>query len=179
MTNARPKSILLISSLLIVLAALSLISLVTSQISRARFPGDPPGNFPAEGNFQRPNNNGGNFQGGDGNFQPRNGGGFNPFGTARSLGIGGQVFGYIGTGFSILMIVGALASAYGVWKQKRWALNLAIVVGILLLVGALPGLFFGGRIFNFWRTAQNMVTLAASVVIAFTAILPSVRDSVS
>jgi uncharacterized membrane protein (DUF2068 family) len=69
--------------------------------------------------------------------------------------------------------------AFGVWKQKRWALNLAMVMALIFLIGAAPGLFsMGGRNINWLRTSINALNTAASLVILFLGILPSVRDSV-
>jgi hypothetical protein len=70
-----------------------------------------------------------------------------------------------------------------VWKQKRWALNLAIVLAILFLLGALPGFFtFGGRFFSFLTvltSSANILKGLATLPIIVLGILPSVRDSVS
>jgi hypothetical protein len=197
MATTRTKSLTTIAILLIVLAVLSITSAVTMRIGFAggRPQRDPNGNTAPGGNFQGGNGGGGgNFQGGNGggggfqggnggggNFQGRAGsGGFNLFGATRSLGISPQVFGYINIGIMVIGILLLLLCAYGVWKQKRWALNLAIVVALLFLLGALPGLFFGGgRFFNVLRTAITILDVVASVAIIVMGILPSVRDSVS
>jgi len=189
MTTTRTKSITTIFILLIVLAVLSATSALTSRIgfgAGARPQGNfngyaaPGGNNQGGGNAQGGNGAGGNFQGGagGGNFQGRGGGGFNMFSTTRALGINPQVFGFINIGITVIGILLALLCAYGVWKQKRWALNLAMALAVLFLLGALPGLFAGGR-FNLLRTAMTILNVGASATIIFLGILPSVRDSVS
>lgn len=179
MSTTRSKSIVFIVIALVVLALISTTSTLTNRIAltRTRQPG-------AAGNFQGGTNNGGNFQnnnnnnGGGGNFQGR-GGGFNAFTLFRTAGINPQVIGYFTTGITILGIVLALLSAYGVWKQKRWGLNLGMVIALLFLVGALPGLFtLGGRNINWLRTSLNILSLVASVPVLVLGILPSVRDEV-
>ena len=184
MLSAKPKPLLIIAGLLIVLALLSGTSALTSRtgFTRTRQPG-------TGGNFQGGNGNNGNFQGGTtqdgtgtngnapgGNFQAR--GGTNPLGSIfRVL---GPSFIYISIGITVLGIILSLLSAWGVWKQKRWGLNLAMVLALLFLVAALPGLFsLGGRNINWLRTSITVLNLIASVPILVLGILPSVRDFVS
>lgn len=185
MTTTRTKPILTIFILLIVLALLSAVSLATSQlggVGRAR----PQGTFngtpaPGGGNFTG-GGNGGNFQGRNnggngGNFQGRGGGGaFAIFGAVRSLGISPQIFPFIGIGISVIGILLVLWCAYGIWKQKKKALNWAMVLGVLFLLSALPGLFFGGR-FNLVRLILDVLNVAAAATILVMGVLPSVRDS--
>jgi len=190
MLSAKPKSILIIAGLLILLALLSGTSALTNRVgfTRTRQPGTFTGNNGANGtapgdgtapggNFQ--GGNGGNFQGGNapgGNFQGR-GGGNNPLGSIfRIL---GPSFIYISLGITIIGILLALLSAWGVWKQKKWALNLGMVIALLFLIGALPGLFaLGGRNINLLRTSITVLSLIASVPVLVLGILPSVRDFV-
>ena len=185
MLSARPKPLMIVIALLVVLALLSTTSALTSRTGFARPTAGANG-----GNFQ--NNNGaggtgnGNFQGnngaggiGGGNFQAR-GGGFNTFTIFRSLGLGGQTMIFITLGITILGILLALLSAFGVWKQKSWGLNLGMVIAILFLLGALPGLFsLGGRNINVLRTSITILTLVASAPILVLGILPSTRDLVT
>jgi hypothetical protein len=196
MSTTRTKPILTIFILLIVLAVLSAASLLTSQLGgqgRVR-----PGNFVRTpgpnganggGGFQGGNRNGGggnaggSFQGGNGggggNFQGRGGGGaFAIFGAARSLGLNPQVFFFAGIGISVLGILLALLCAYGIWKQKKVALNWAMVLALLFLLGALPGLLFGGARFNLVRTVMEVLNVGAAATILVLGVLPSVRDSV-
>jgi len=132
---------------------------------------------------------GGNFQGGGGGggfggggFGGRGGGGFSLFTVTRSLGLSPQYIIYFNLAVSVIGILLALWCAFGVWTQKRWALNLAMLIGILFLLGALPGLFglfSGGARFNLLRSAIPVLDVIAGAVIVFLGILPSVRDSFS
>jgi hypothetical protein len=186
MSTARPKSLTTIAVLLIVLAVASLIStLSTSLLAGAGPQGAFTGNRTQGGNFQPGQNNnaqgGGNFTQGNGNFQGRgNTGGFNLFSITRSLGLNPQIIRYVNIGIALIGLALLLASAYGVWKQKRWALNLAMVLALVFLIGALPGLFsIGGRFINWLRIVTDVVNIAASAPILAMGILPSVRDFVS
>jgi ABC-type glycerol-3-phosphate transport system permease component len=184
MLSARSKSITILTALLVLLALISLTSTLTSRtgFTRIRQPGVAAGNFQG-GNNNNNNgtdpqggttNNGGNA-GGGGNFQGR--GGNNAFGSIFRL--LGPSFIYISLGITVLGILLALLSAYGVWKQKRWGLNLGMVIALLFLIGALPALFsLGGRNINWLRTSLNILSLVASVPVLVLGILPSVRDEV-
>jgi len=182
MTTARPKSIMIIAGLLILLALLSGTSALTNRLgaaTRVRQPG-ANGNFQGgNGNFQGGNGNNGNFQGGtgnNGNFQNR--GGNNALGSFFRL--FGPAFIYVSLGITIIGFILALLSAYGVWKLKKWGINLGMVIALLFLIGALPGLFaLGGRNINLLRTSINILSLVASVPILVLGILPSVRDSLT
>jgi hypothetical protein len=177
----RSRNLTIIAVLLGVIGLLSLISLLTSgvRIGQPALPqGVQPGNLVPRGDFQQGN---GNFQPGGGNFQQRGapGGLFSLFGAARSLGVDFQYIRYVSMGITIIGIVLMLVTAYFVWKQKRWALNLAIVLAILFLLGALPGLFsLGGRFISWLPTSLNVLKTLASIPIIVLGILPSVRDSV-
>ena len=188
MLSARPKPLLIIFSLLVVLALISTVSIVTSRSGFGR----PTGANGA--NFQRPNGaggagagnaqgaaGGGNFQGNGGaaggNFAGRGGGGFNTFTVFRSIGLGGQSMLYVTLGFSILGILLTALSAFGVWKQKAWGLNLGMLMAILFLIGAVPVFFsVGGRNFNLLRYVSPTLTVLAALPILVFGILPSTRD---
>jgi hypothetical protein len=195
MLASRPKPILIVSILLIVLALLSATSLVTSRTGFARPVGGTGG-----GNFQANSGaggagggtGGGNFQGAPGGvggpggagFAGRTGGGgggggLSSFSLLRSTGLSFQVIGTITLGITILGILLALLSIFGVWKQKRWGLNLGMVIALLFLLGALPGLFsLGGRNINWLRDSITLLTLLAAAPIVVFGILPSTRDVV-
>lgn len=193
----RTRNIVIIVVALGVIALLSTVGLLTTgfglgrpAFNRGNQPGNAQGgNFqPGDGNFQGGNNNpqsgNGNFQPGDGNFQRRGGLGiFSLFSAARGLGINFQYIRYVSLAIGILGIVLTIIAAVFVWKQKRWALNLAIVLAILFLLGALPGFFtFGGRFFSFLTvltSSANILKGLATLPIIVLGILPSVRDSVS
>ena len=177
----RTRNIIIIAVLLGVIALLSVIGLLASgiRIGQPAFPqGVQPGNMVPRGEFQPGN---GNFQPRGGNFQQRGspGGIFSLLGTARSLGINFQYIRYFSMGIVIIGVALALVAAFGVWKQKRWALNLGIVLAVLILLGALPGLFsIGGRFINWLPTSLNALKALASIPVIVLGILPSVRESV-
>lgn len=101
------------------------------------------------------------------------------FGNRKSQPINGQIIGYVSIGFTGIGIILALLSAFGVWKQKEWGLNLEMVIALIFLLGALPTLFaLGGRNINWLRTSLNILSLVASTPILVLSILPSVRDAV-
>jgi len=175
----RSRNLTLIAVLLGVIGLLSLISLLTSgvRIGQPALPqGVQPGNMVPRGDFQPGE---GNLP--QGNFQQRGapGGLFSLFSTARSLGIEFQYLRYVSIALGIIGIALTVVAAIFVWKQKRWALNLAIVLAILFLLGALPGLFsLGGRFVDWLPTSLNALKALASIPIIVLGILPSVRDSV-
>jgi len=198
MSNPRPKTI---TAIAILLGVIALISLVTFALSfravgflrnRSNLPNganSPGGGFQANpggqgGNFQfGPGGAGGNFRGG--NFRGGGGtGGFGLFrllGGAGTLGISGTTLIVVRGVFAVLGIGLALLSAWFVWKQKRWALNLAIVLAVLFLLGALPGLLLGGgRAFasalGFAETGLNGLKALAALPVIVLGMLPSVRD---
>jgi hypothetical protein len=188
MFNEKPRSLVIVAALLVLLALLSTTSTLNNYFGfTRRQPGAFTANGAAGGNFQGGNNNGtGNAQGGNnnrtggagGNFQGR--GGNNIFSLFRTSGINFQVIGYVSQGLTILGILLALLSAFGVWKQKKWGLNLGMVIALLFLIGAAPGLFtLGGRNINWLRTTITILSVLASVPVLVYGILPSVRDSVS
>jgi len=175
----RSRNLTIIAVLLGVIGLLSLISLLTSgvRIGQPALPqGVQPGNMVPRGDFQPGE---GNLP--QGNFQQRGapGGLFSLFGAARSLGIEFQYLRYVSIALGIIGIALTVVAAIFVWKQKRWALNLAIVLAILFLLGALPGLFsLGGRFVDWLPTSLNALKALASIPIIVLGILPSVRDSV-
>ena len=188
----RSRNLTIIVVLLAVISVLSIITLLTTEIrlGQPTLPQDGQSRqFPQNGNFQPGQDNnvpqgnsqrdGGNFQGNGGNQRRGTSSLFSLFGAASSLGINYQYIRYISIGMTILGIILTLVTAFFVWKQKRWALNLAIVLAILFLLGALPGLFtLGGRSFSWLPTSLNIFKTLASIPIIILGILPSVRDSV-
>jgi len=207
----RTTNLVIIVVALGVIAALSALGLLVTTFglgrptfNRGNFPGNSQGgnfqgggngNFQGgngnpqggNGNFQGGNGNpqggNGNFQGGNGNFQRRGSASiFSAFGIARALGINFQYIRYLTIAFGLLGIALTIVTAVFVWKQKRWALNLAIVLAILFLLGALPGFFNFGRFFSIMTVltaSSNILKGLATLPIIVLGILPSVRDTVS
>jgi hypothetical protein len=151
------------------------------------FPGENGGNLPGGngGNFQGgnggnfPGGNGGNFQGGTGRAQGRGGGLFTTNGIFRALGLNFQSIGYINLGIAVLGIILLLVCAFGVWSQKRWALNLTVVVTAVYLLGALGSLFFGAGRFDLMRTGLNLLSFGGTIALLILAFWPSTRSAVS
>jgi hypothetical protein len=150
-----------------------------------------PGNMPQGGNFRPENGNppqNGGFQGGerppgDGNFPQRpNSNAFNLSGILRALGLSGQVTIYLNYGAGVIGAGLALLAAFWVWKKKKAGLNLALVLAVLFLLGALPGVFSGLRMMDataIMRYALNILSAGAALGLLTMGILPSVRDEVS
>src|SRR6476620_6154839 len=164
MNTSRSKIIYVIAILLLVLALITASSLLLT----GRFTGNINRQFTS-----------GNFRPAGRNFQGRSPGFFSPFGLMHTLGLGGRVIGYISLGISVVATVLLLICAYGVWKQKRWALILGIVLAILFLLGSLPALFTGDRFFNLTSALINYGRVGASIAIIVIGVLPSVRDVLS
>jgi hypothetical protein len=151
------------------------------------FQGDNGGNLPGGngGNFQGgnggnfPGGNGGNFQGGTGRAQGRGGALFTTNGIFRALGLNFQSIGYINLGIAVLGIILLLVCAFGVWSQKRWALNLTVVVTAVYLLGALGSLFFGAGRSDMVRTGLDLLSFGGMIALLILAFWPSTRSAVS
>lgn len=189
MQTSLPKSLLTISILLIILA---LVSLATPFLSGfgVNPAGRQPGNMQQGGNFRPENANppenwgfqGGERQPGSGNFPQRsNSNVFSLSGILRTLGLSGQVMTYINYGVGVIGAGLAALAAFRVWKKKKAGLNLALVLAIVFLLTALPGVFSGLRMMDataIMRYVLNILSAGASLVILAMGILPSVRDEV-
>lgn len=189
MQTSLPKSLLTITILLILL---TLVSLATPFLSGfgMNLAGRLPGNMPQGSNFRPENANPphyGGFQGGErppggGAFPQRSGSGaFNLFSLTRTFGLGGQVMIYINYGAGVIGAGLAALAAFWVWKKKKAGLNLALILAILFLLGALPGIFSGLRMMDatvIIRYVLNIFSAGAALVILGMGILPSVRDEV-
>jgi len=188
MQTSLPKSLLTISILLIILA---LVSLATTFLGGFGMnpTGRQPGNMPQGSNFRPENANPpqGGFQGGEqqpggGTFPQRsNSGAFNLFSLTRTFGLSGQMMTYLNSGLGVIGAGLAALGAFWVWKKKKSGLNLAIVLAILFLLGALPGIFTGLRMMDaaaIIRFVLNILSVGAALVILAIGILPSVRDEV-
>ncbi len=190
MKTTHPKSLLTISILLILLALVSLAAPFLSSFGMNPA-GLGPGNMPQGGDFRPENGNppqNGGFQGGerqpgDGNFPQRaNSNAFNLPGILRTLGLGGQVMTYLNFGAAVIGAGLAGLAAFWVWKKKKAGLNLALVLAIIFLLGALPGIFSGLRMIDaaaILRYALNLLSAGAALVVLVMGILPSLRDEVS
>jgi hypothetical protein len=112
-----------------------------------------------------------------------------PGGAVRPLGMMGPAFFIVRNVLAVLGIVLAGVAAWFVWRQKRWALNLGMVLAVLLLLGALPGLLFGGgprfvvADFMGWmgyaQTGLTILKPLLALPVIVLSMLPSVRDFTS
>jgi len=142
--------------------------------------GQGGGNFPGAGNGGT-GGTGGNFTGGQGgnggNFQGRGGGGFSMVTIVRALGLPFQVIGILNIALPIIGILLVLFCAWGVWKMKMWGLNLATLMAVIFLIGAVSALMSPvGRTINWLRIGENALSLIATLPILGLSFLPSVRD---
>jgi hypothetical protein len=190
MNTGRPRSLSWIAILLLVIAIVSAVSPFLNQVRVGA-----PGNLPIGGNFQP-----GQMPQGDGNFQPLQGDGtFQPganngrvfqgqrggFGLIGNLGLDFQIINYISIGLTVLGVLLTLLAAFGAWKQKRWGLNLALIMALIFVLAALPTLFMGGRalaainVTSVARMVLNYVRLLAALPVLVLSSLPSTRDFTS
>jgi hypothetical protein len=122
------------------------------------------------------------------NFVPQNGfpsGGFtNNQGTTPSFipnrtGITGitRLLGFLGpvtTGLDIAMLILAVVAAIGLFKIKRWAAILAIVLTVLLILLTIPGML---RIFSTVVLVENLVRILLGVAVIVLLLLPASRKA--
>jgi hypothetical protein len=191
MPAVRSKSLVAIVVLLVVLALTSISSFALTQLNpgagagfrQGRGAGAFAGGTPAPGGGSQGNSAGAGAPGGS--FQGRGGGGggffgfFSTAGIFRALGLDFQLMSTANLIVAALGVLLLLLSAFGLWMQKRWALYLAIVVGILFLLGAVPGLAFGGFRFNPARTGLEALSALCALAVIVLGLLPSTRSSVS
>ena len=195
----RPKTLTAIAILLATLALLGAIGFALSfrpiallgagpgQFSTSRAPGGAGPSL--EGNpGQNAGGSGPVFQYGPGGPQRgfRSAG---PGGAVRTIGLMGPAFFILRNVLAVLGIALAAVAAWFVWRQKRWALNLGMVLAVLVLLGALPGLLFGGGVrfaaadFMGWmgyaQTGLNILKPLLALPVIVLSMLPSVRDFTS
>jgi lysylphosphatidylglycerol synthetase-like protein (DUF2156 family) len=122
------------------------------------------------------------------NFVPPNGlpsGGFsNNQGTTPDFipnrtGISGitRLFSFLGPvtiGLDITMLILAIVAAIGLFRSKRWAAILAIVLAMLLILLAIPGML---RIFSTVVFVENLVRMLLGVAVIVLLLLPASRKS--
>ena len=132
-------------------------------------------NFPGAGGGNA--GGGGNFAGPGGAGAAGRGGGFSMFTIIRALGLPFQVIGIINIALPVIGILLLVFCAFGVWKMKRWGLNLATLLSVIFLIGAVSALLTPlGRNINWLRIGLNALSLVGSLPILGLSFLPSVRD---
>lgn len=77
-------------------------------------------------------------------------------------------------GLDILMLILAVVAAIGLFKSKRWGMILAIVISVLLILLAIPGML---RIFSAVILVENLVRILLAIAVVVLLLLPSSRNS--
>ena len=124
--------------------------------------GFPQGGFP-QGGFPNDQNN----QGTTPNFTPN-----------QQMGIGfARIFRLIrpvSIAFNVILLVLSFVAAIGLFKSRRWGATLAITLGVLMFLTAIPGLL---RIFSTVLLIENVVRMLMAAVVVILLLLPSARKS--
>jgi hypothetical protein len=124
----------------------------------------PQGGNPSNG---FPNNQGTTDQGTTPNFTPNR-----QFGTGFTSIL--RLLQPVTLGLDILMLILAVVAAIGLFKIKRWGMILAIVISILLILLAIPGML---RIFSVVVLVENLVRILLAIAVVILLLLPSARKS--
>jgi hypothetical protein len=77
-------------------------------------------------------------------------------------------------GLDIVLLVLVAMATIGLFKSKRWAATLAIVLAVLLFLLAIPGLL---RIFSAIVLIENLARMLLAVAVIVLLLLPSARQS--
>lgn len=77
-------------------------------------------------------------------------------------------------GLDIVLLVLSVVAAIGLFKSKRWGAILAIVLAVLLILLAIPGLL---RIFSAMVLIENLVRILLAVAVIVLLLLPTARHS--
>jgi hypothetical protein len=131
--------------------------------------GQQPGDLPGLGTGQLPGNMDPNSTGGQPdfqNFQGRTGGGNSLF----------RILNLVTTGFNIAAIVLGLLAAVGLWRQKKWAAVLAIILSCLILLTSFTGLL---RIFSWLTFGEALLKVLLSLAVIILLLLPASRKAYS
>ena len=122
------------------------------------------------------------------NFIPQNGfpsngfnnnGGTTPYFTPnRTVGTGltslFRLIGPITLGLDIAMLILAVIAVIGLFKVKRWAAILAIVLAVLLILITIPGML---RIFSAVTLVENLIRILLALAVIVLLLLPISRRS--
>ena len=77
-------------------------------------------------------------------------------------------------GLDVILLVLAAVATIGLFKSKRWAATIAIVLAVLLFLLAIPGLL---RIFSTIVLIENVVRMLLAVAVIVLLLLPSARKA--
>jgi len=122
----------------------------------------PPNGIPFNG---FPNNQ--NNQGTTPNFSPNR-----QFGSGISRLF--RLIRPITLGFDITMLILSVVAAIGLFKSKRWGAIMAIVLAVLLILFAIPGML---RIFSAVVLIENVVRILLAIAVIVLLLLPVSRKS--
>jgi hypothetical protein len=143
---------------------------VAGQLRNRNF--NPQGGFP-QGGFPQ----GGVPQGGFPNDQ-NNPGGTTNLNPNRQLGVDfARVFRLIRPVMIVLdviLLVLAVVAAIGLFKSRRWAAVLGIILSVLLILLTLPGML---RIFSALLVVENLTRIILAVAVIVLLLLPSARKA--
>jgi hypothetical protein len=124
--------------------------------------GFPQGGFP-QGGFPNDQNNQGTVP----NFAPN-----------QQMGIGiARIFRLIRPvmiALNVILLVLAVVAAIGLFKSRRWAAILAIVLASLMFLTAIPGLL---RFFSPVMMIENVAQMVLALAVIVLLLLPSARNS--
>ncbi len=138
--------------------------------------GGSVGTLPNGGNGTFPN-------GGNGTFpNDQNGTGTtNTFPRTFARGTGGtglaRIFRLLGpviVGLDVFLLILAGVAAFGIFRGKRWGQILAIVLAVLLILLAIPGML---RIFSAVVLIENLVRILLAVAVIVLLVLPASRKA--
>jgi len=77
-------------------------------------------------------------------------------------------------GLDILLLILAVVAAFGLFKSKRWGATLGIVLSVLLVLLAIPGML---RIFSPMILIENVVRILLAIAVIVLLLLPTARKS--
>lgn len=77
-------------------------------------------------------------------------------------------------GLDVLVLVLSVVAAIGLFKSKRWGATLAIVLAVLLILLAIPGML---RIFSPLILVENILRILLAVAVVVLLLLPAARKS--
>jgi hypothetical protein len=129
--------------------------------------GSQSNGFPQNGFPQNGLPNGQNGQGTTPNFTFNRGAGT---GIARILRIIQPVI----IGLDIILLVLSVVAAIGLFKTKRWAAVMAIVISVLVIILTIPGFI---RVFSATVLIENLIRILMAAAVIVLLLLPSARKS--
>lgn len=65
-----------------------------------------------------------------------------------------------------------LAAAYGVWKRQRWGMFVGVIVSVIGIVSALPGVFFAPEA---WMQLSAAIGVVLGIATIYALLMPATR----